>query len=142
MRRAPLPHLAAALGLALVLSACGSSSEPPGDPGPTTPPTAPTSAPARTPDPTPTSPDVSTPAPGKPQEVTVIGTLEDGVETGCFVLTDEESGEVYSVTHDDMSEIGPGTRVKVTGHVDPNMMSYCQQGQILVVERVTDPDVE
>jgi len=74
--------------------------------------------------------------------VTVIGTLEDGVEAGCFVLTDEESGEVYSVTHDDMSEIGPGTRVKVTGHVDPNMMSYCQQGQALVVERVTDPDVE
>jgi len=87
-----------------------------------------------------TSPAVSPPAPGKRVSVTVIGSIEEGVEQGCLVLTDEETGTVYSVTQDELPEIGPGTRVKVEGHIDPGMVSYCQQGEVIIVDEVTDPD--
>lgn len=141
MRRSPVLRLAAVVGLALVLTGCGQgASTEPG--GPASPPAS--TAPATTVSATPSSegplPSPSLTAPGgKATRITVTGYVTDGVESGCLVLTDEVTGARYSVSADQLPEIGPTTRATVIGTVDPDMMSYCQEGPVLVVEQALEP---
>lgn len=140
MRRAPVLRLALVAGLALALAGCGSSTEPPADsdvPTSATTPTTPTTSSTTTG--TPTAPMLTTPADGKAIRVTMTGTIEDGVENGCLVFTDEATGETYSITTDDLPGSSTGPRVTITGTVDPEMVSFCQQGPVLLVDEVTDP---
>ena len=126
MRRLPLPLRVTTVGLALVLAGCGSTSETP-DPAASSTPAAGTSTGTTSPSVSPSSPS------SKPTPVTMTGTLAEGVESGCLVFRDEATGDTYSVTK---PIAGPGTlgRVTVTGTVDPEMMSFCMQGPVLVVE--------
>jgi hypothetical protein len=63
--------------------------------------------------------------------VTVVGTVEDGVEPSCLILTDEKTGRRYNVMGGDRAVVKIGARVKVVGVIRTDMMSFCQQGQIL-----------
>lgn len=139
MRRAPVLRLASVVGLGVLLAGCGTATEPPADPGPAT--TVTSESPTRTSTPvqTPTGPIATlSPAPGTDplEKVTVTGLLEEGVEAGCLVITDDENGQVYTVTGPDLPD-RIGQRLTVTGTVDPDMVSYCQQGSILLVDEVT-----
>ncbi|MGA8044708.1 MAG: hypothetical protein WCA30_00420 [Dermatophilaceae bacterium] len=137
MRRLPLLHLASIAGLAVVVAACGTATEPPGEAAST--PAVTSESPTRTaaPSQTPTGPIATIPpGSGSLERVTVTGLLEEGVESGCVVITDDQSGQVYTVTGTDLPE-RLGERVTVTGTVDPDMVSYCQQGAILLVDEVT-----
>lgn len=137
MRHLPLLHLASIAGLAMVVAGCGSATEPPEEPASTPAVTTETPRPTASPTQSPTGPIATVPpGPGGLERVTVTGVLEEGVESGCVVLTDEESGQVYTVTGRGLPE-RIGQRVTVTGTVDPDMVSYCQQGAILLVDEVT-----
>ena len=144
MRHAPLLRLAAGAGLALALAGCGSAGAPPADPGPagtSAPSTSTSSASAASTTGTPTPSLTDPPTNGKAMTVTMTGTIEDGVESGCLVFTDEATGETYSITSDRLpgSAAALGSRVTVTGTVDPDLMSFCQQGPVLLVDEVTEP---
>jgi hypothetical protein len=135
MRRLPLLRLTSAVGLALLLAGCGSQAESPQDSGAAG--TGMESPTASTPTASPSGPIATiSPGAGSLEKVTVTGLLEEGVEAGCLVITDEESGQVYNVTGADLPE-RIGERLTVTGTVDPDMMSYCQQGAIMLVDEVT-----
>ena len=84
--------------------------------------------PGPTPSPRPKPTELTPIAPPPPSgEVTVTGTLEAGVESGCLLL------EGYLIINGDPAVIRAGHRVKVTGRVDYGIVSYCQQGIPLVV---------
>ena len=139
MRRTPVLRLASVVGLGVLLAGCGTAAEPPADPGAST--AVASESPTRTPTPgqTPTGPIATlSPAPGRDplEKVTVTGLLEEGVETGCLVIIDDENGQVYNVTGADLPD-RIGERLTVTGTVDPDMVSYCQQGAIMLVDEVT-----
>lgn len=137
MRRLPLLHLATVVGLAVVVAGCGTTTEP--SEGPASTPAVTSESPTRTASPSqsPTGPIATIPpGSGDLERVTVTGVLEEGVESGCVVITDAESGQVYTVTGLDLPD-RLGERVTVTGTVDPDMVSYCQQGAILLVDDVT-----
>lgn len=137
MRRSPVLRLAALGGLALLLAGCGQSESPePGAPAATAPVTTASASPSS--EGTPTSPSLTAPV-GKATRVTVTGYVTDGVESGCLVLTDEVTGARYSVAAAQLPEIGPTTRATVIGTVDPDMMSYCQEGPVLIVEQALEP---
>jgi len=63
-------------------------------------------------------------------EVTVTGTVSEGVEPGCLLLGG------YLLVGGDRSKLQPGARVAVTGRVDRNLLSTCQQGEPLVVASI------
>ena len=118
----------AQLGLVLavlVLAGCGGSS-----PG-----TGPTTGPTPTVTISPTSPDPSDPV--LPPTVTtgptttVTGIPQRGVEAGCVVL------DRYLLIGGDRTLLESGVTVRVTGHVDRTVMSFCQQGTPFVVESAT-----
>ena len=92
------------------------------DQGPAT--TAPTTAPP---------PSGTTPAPPA-GEVTVSGTVTPGVEGNCLLL--EAKGGPYLLIGGDRAKLRPGARVAVTGRVDRDLLSICQQGVPLVVASV------
>jgi hypothetical protein len=74
--------------------------------------------------------------PTKPAgEVTVTGTVREGVEPGCLLL-DAEGGTRYLLVGGERAELAPGSRVAVTGRVDRDLLSTCQQGEPLVVARI------
>ena len=104
----------------------------------TTSPTSPTSPrPTASPSGTvPGGPDPSDPVPlptaSKGARVTVTGIPERGVEASCLLL------DKYLLVGGDRALLGSGTTVTVTGHTEPDMMSFCQQGIYLVVDTVTD----
>ena len=104
---------------------------------PTTTPTPTSSAPA-TPSATgtiPGGPDPSDPVPlptvSKGTTVTLTGIPERGVEASCLLL------DKYLLIGGDRALLGSGVKVTVTGHTEPDMMSFCQQGIYLVVDTVT-----
>ncbi|MCA1780619.1 MAG: hypothetical protein ABR500_16550 [Dermatophilaceae bacterium] len=133
MRRSPVLRLASVVGLALALVGCGSSTETPDPAAPATPVTPVTSESLGTPEPTMTSLDDP-----KAMRVTMTGTIEDGVESGCLVFTDEATGKTYSVTEELPPEMSTDGRVSVTGTIDPDMMSFCMQGPVLIVDEVSE----
>lgn len=64
-------------------------------------------------------------------EITVTGTVEEGVESGCLLL----AGFVL-VQGQGHEPIEAGQNVKVTGRVDTSLGTTCQQGVALVVNSV------
>jgi Protein of unknown function (DUF5818) len=68
-------------------------------------------------------------------EVTLIGRVGQGVEPGCLLL-DAEAGGRYLLIGGDRDALTPGARVAVTGRVDHNLLSTCQQGVPLVVAAI------
>lgn len=134
----------------LLLCGCGGAGDPTATsptqrPEVTTGPTDPTPSPpggttdaaesSPTPAPTPTvppeTPDLTpvpgaTAAPGKPTSLTGVPT--EGVESGCLVL----SGHLLVGGPRDL--LGSGQRLQITGQVEPNLMTTCQQGVPFVVE--------
>jgi len=67
-------------------------------------------------------------------QVTVTGTVVEGVEGGCLLL--EGGGTRYLLVGGDRSQLRSGARVAVTGRVDRGLLSTCQQGEPLVVSAV------
>jgi hypothetical protein len=76
-----------------------------------------------------TSPATTEPAPPA-GEVTVTGTVSEGVEPGCLLL------DGYLLVGGDRDQLRPGARAAVTGRVDRGLLSTCQQGVPLVVASV------
>ena len=76
-----------------------------------------------------TSPATTEPAPPA-GEVTVTGTVSEGVEPGCLLL------DGYLLVGGDRDQLRPGARVAATGRVDRGLLSTCQQGVPLVVSSV------
>jgi hypothetical protein len=83
----------------------------------------------------PGSPPVTRPTPPAAGRLTVTGTIREGVEPGCMLL-DAEPGGRYLLVGGDRGELRAGARVKVTGRVDRNLLSTCQQGEPLVVASI------
>lgn len=73
---------------------------------------------------------------GKHSSVRVRGTVSEGVETGCTLLT--SNGVVYLLIWRHGTPLS-GQRIEVEGTVQPDLMTTCQQGIPLVVERVLSP---
>ena len=88
------------------------------------------------PTPTTTTPAPTT-APGSPgkSQITVTGTLRDGVEPGC-VLLQSEQGTKYLLVGGDRGKLTAGGRVQVTGVLSPDLLSICQEGQPLLVRSI------
>ena len=123
-----LRALAGLLLAGLLAAACA---DPGGDgagagQGPAT--TAPTTPPTTAP---PTSGTIPAPPAG---EVTVSGTVTPGVEGNCLLL--EAKGGPYLLIGGDRAKLRPGARVAVTGRVDRDLLSICQQGVPLVVASI------
>jgi Protein of unknown function (DUF5818) len=70
-----------------------------------------------------------------PAEVTLVGTVTAGVEPNCLLL-DAENGGRYLLIGGRRAEMRPGRRVAVTGRVDRDLLSTCQQGEPLVVASI------
>jgi hypothetical protein len=87
--------------------------------------TAPTTVPGTT---------LTTIKPPAAGQVTVTGTVVEGVEGGCLLL--EGGGTRYLLVGGDRSQLRSGARVAVTGRVDRGLLSTCQQGEPLVVSAV------
>ena len=90
---------------------------------------------------------VPTTLPGSPRvtkptraagEVTVTGTVVEGVESGCLLL-DAGGGRRYLLVGGDRAELQAGSRVSVTGRADPDLVTTCQQGEPLVVSSIEQP---
>lgn len=129
-------RLAAALatGVLLVagLAACGASGDGAGaEPGSSVTPGKTEEAPRP-------GPSVTLPIPGdktdpvKGVTVTIQGTVEAGVESGCLVLVSGDN--VYGLFGGDPAVLRAGATVEITGHEVPNVMSFCQQGTPFQVE--------
>ncbi len=140
-----------ALAVCLALSACGSGQgageDPltemgatpvttPTDPEPTAAdpessalaaPTTPGSTPASVPTRTPKEPA----GPSKPPPVgaaTLTGTVQAGVESGCLLL------DGYLLVGGPPAVLTPGASVLVTGKIQPDLVTICQQGIPFLVE--------
>jgi hypothetical protein len=119
-----------------LLAACADTGagdgEAAGGGGPTTAPETLPTAPT-----TPTTTPSPTTAPGSPgtSQITVTGTLSDGVEPGCLLLQSEQGTE-YLLVGGDRGKLTAGGRVQVTGVLSPDLLSICQQGQPLLVRSI------
>lgn len=75
---------------------------------------------------------------GKGKTVRIRGTVSEGVETGCTLLTSK--GVVYLlIWRHAIPVTGPEAEVEVEGTIQPDLLTTCQQGTPLVVERVISP---
>jgi hypothetical protein len=73
---------------------------------------------------------------GKNSTMRVKGTVSDGVEPGCTLLTSE--GIVYLLIWQHGAP-ATGPEIEVEGTVQPDLITTCQQGIPLVVERLVSP---
>jgi hypothetical protein len=73
---------------------------------------------------------------GKQSTVRVRGTLSDGVEQGCTLLTSQ--GVVYLLLWGDKTP-PTGAEIEVEGTIKSDLMTTCQQGTPLVVHRILSP---
>jgi hypothetical protein len=153
--RAHRPGLALTVVVVLLMAACADSGgDPEGEPSGTSPPASQTATPSATTSTSPTatgptsaSPtgptgptgaqpseapeDLPVPSAGgdKGRSVTVSGTVEAGVEGNCVLL-----GQ-YLLLGGPREILRPGRTVTVTGRLDPDARTTCQQGTPLQVER-------
>jgi hypothetical protein len=67
-------------------------------------------------------------------EVTVTGTVEDGVEHGCVIL--RTGTTLYQLIGSDPAVVA-GAQVTVRGRPDPDLLTICQQGTPLHVIEMT-----
>lgn len=68
--------------------------------------------------------------------VRVRGTVTEGVEPGCRLLTHNGGAYLLIWRH---GTLITGQEVEVEGTVQPDLVTTCQQGTPLVVERVLSP---
>jgi hypothetical protein len=74
------------------------------------------------------TPSPSLSATGPPlAEMTLTGTVEEGVEPNCVILHTE--GKTYLLLGGDRAVVKFGAKVKVRGRPQPNMVSHCMQGE-------------
>ncbi|MGZ4634639.1 hypothetical protein [Oryzihumus sp.] len=78
-------------------------------------------------------PTVAHPKPSSGQHIRVVGTVTAGVEAGCLTLS---SGGTEYLLLGGRSELHSGDRVEVEGVLQPDLLTTCQQGTPLVVQRV------
>jgi hypothetical protein len=116
------PRLVVLLALGvLLLAACGPGDRAAGDADPSGTPSVAT--------PSPTSP-----APATGPELTLTGTVTEGVEAGCTIMT---SGDmVYELQGDEVQSLH-GRTATVRGHVLEGMLTFCQQGTPFQVTAIT-----
>jgi hypothetical protein len=124
MKHSNLRALAGLLLAGGLLAACADPDA--NDSGAASATTAPTTVPG--------NPPVTRPTPPAGGQLTVTGTVREGVEPGCLLL-DAEQGR-YLLIGGDRGELRAGTRVQVTGRVAPDLVSTCQQGEPLVVASI------
>lgn len=87
------------------------------------------STPATPPRGTPPKPSgVAPPPSGASATVTVTGTVTEGVEPGCLLL------DTYLLIGGPAEVLRAGARVTVTGRVEADLMTTCQQGTPLRVD--------
>lgn len=65
-----------------------------------------------------------------PRPMTLSGTVQAGVEHNCFLL------DGYLLLGGSPDLVRAGARVTVTGHVQADLMTTCQQGIPFKVQRV------
>jgi hypothetical protein len=128
-------RLAAALLLAGLATGCATTGSGSGSPATSASPAAPTSVPPPT---LPTS-ALPTPPPEPTGTLTLTGVAARGVEPGCVVL--KAGGKSYTLLSGSGSTPATGVPlsvpVKVVGSVATGMASYCQQGTLIKVVRVS-----
>jgi len=124
-------RLAAALLLAVLSAGCAASG-----PGSGSGSRRPTSAPASSPAPTTSLPD---PPPEPTGTVRLKGLVERGVDPGCLVL--RAGGKSYTLLQGADATPARGVPLSVPVEVEakllPGVASYCQQGTLLKVVRVS-----
>lgn len=64
---------------------------------------------------------------------TVTGTVSDGVEAGCLILTADRVNKTYLLLGGDRKVLTPGAHVQVTGELPTDIATYCMQGTELLV---------
>ena len=121
--------LAGLLLAGLLLVACAGGDRDGGAPVPGGATTVPTTLPG--------GPPATGPAPPG-GEVTLTGTVRAGVEPSCLLLDAGNGGRYLLVggRRAERAELRPGARVAVTGRVDRDQLSTCQQGEPLVVAAI------
>jgi len=94
------------------------------------------SPPANPSSPRPTEPEARdlapTARPWKGSVITVVGRVRQGVEAGC-VAVDTNRGRYTLIGASSASALKPGARVEITGRLEPDIVSICQEGQLLRV---------
>jgi len=80
----------------------------------------------------PTASPTGSSGPAQLGEVTVRGTVQEGVETGCLLLAAAD-GTQYLLIGGDPQVVRAGASVVVVGRLQPGMVTTCQQGTPLVV---------
>jgi Protein of unknown function (DUF5818) len=127
MRHTNRARLLAGLWLAgLLLAACAAPDRDDSGPGQGGATTVPTTLPGGAPATQPTRPA---------GHATVTGTVRDGVELGCLLL-DTGDGRRYLLVGGERAELQAGARVRVTGRLEPDLASTCQQGEPLLVASI------
>lgn len=119
--------LAGAAVCALAVAGCGSST-----------PNAPSTTAAMTS--AMTSAGTSTGAPGSAgagKSTTLTGTIEAGVENGCFVLVDDSGAVLANLVDVDTVTAPAGSKVEVTGTFQDDLMTICQQGKPFAITAIT-----
>jgi hypothetical protein len=126
VRLATLALLIGALAGVGALAGCGAAGSTPSAPGSSAPPTQPHLVlPSE-------SPRLVLPS-ATGGDITVTGTLQEGVEGGCVLLKTPD--RLYQLVGGDRSKLdtSKSSKVTVTGRVAVGMMTTCQQGTPLQV---------
>ena len=79
-----------------------------------------------------------TATPDKGQVTTLRGTVAEGVEAGCFLLTAQD-GKQYLLLGGDRTVITAGGAIEVDAVLQPGLMTTCQQGIPASVRAVRRP---
>lgn len=76
------------------------------------------------------------PPPGRRGPTTTVrGVVVEGVEAGCLLLAGD--GVEYLLVGGPRDQLRAGSRLEVTGRLDPELMTTCQQGTPLLVVAVS-----
>jgi hypothetical protein len=73
---------------------------------------------------------------GKHSSVRIRGTVSDGIEPGCMLLTSNDV--VYQLIWPHGTPV-TGRTIEVEATIEPGLLTTCQQGIPLVVQKVLSP---